>query len=214
MPRGVAIPELRQQLFSAVERVITRDGPGKLSGRAVTGEARVAVGLLYAHFADLDDFLAAYAVDRAFLISAEAMALPERAGTGSVVGNLCDAVLSTPPVTVQTLTRLLVARPELTGRVRAVLGDKTAGLDAIETAAATYLAEERRLGRLATTAEPQTLALALVGVLHHLVLTADIESDVHARIQKAITALVKDFPTATPDEVVPASRASRPASPP
>jgi AcrR family transcriptional regulator len=195
MPRGVAIPEIRQQLFSAAERVIVREGPGKLSGRAITGEAGVATGLLYAHFADFEDFLAAYAVDRAFLVSAEAAALPERAGTGSVAGNLCDTLLATPLTTVLALARLLVARPELTGRVQAVLGDKTAGLDVIESAAATYLAEERRLGRVAADAEPEALALALVGVLHHLVLTAGTESDVHARIRRTITALVENLAT-------------------
>jgi AcrR family transcriptional regulator len=197
VPRGIAIPEIRQQLFSAAERVVIRDGSSKLSGRAVTGEAGVATGLLYTHFADLDDFLAAYAVDRAFLISAGVAGLPERAGVGGVAENLCDAALSTPLVTLLALARLLTSRPELAVRVRAVLGDKTAGLDAIESAAATYLAEEQRLGRVAVDAEPEALALALVGVLHHLVLTVDSEPDVQARVRQAVTALVTGFATAT-----------------
>ncbi|MBP2320364.1 AcrR family transcriptional regulator [Kibdelosporangium banguiense] len=197
MPRGVAIPEIRQQLFAAAECVIIRDGPAKLSGRAVTTEAGVATGLLYGHFTDFDEFLAAYAIDRAFLISAQAAALPERAGTDTVAGNLCDAVLSIPLTPVLVSARLLVTRPELRGRIHAVLGDKTTGLDAIENAAATYLAEEQRLGRIAATADPETLALALVGVLHHLVLGADTESDVHARIQRTITALIRDLSAVT-----------------
>ncbi|MFI9509515.1 TetR/AcrR family transcriptional regulator [Nocardia sp. NPDC052566] len=207
MPRGIAIPEIRQQLFAAVERVITRDGPGRLSGRAVTSEAGVATGLLYAHFADFDEFLAAYAVDRAFVVSAGAAALPERAGTGSIVENLCDAVLSAPRATVLTLARLLVARPELTGRVHAVLGDKTAGLEAIENAAAGYLAAEQRLGRLNAAAGPESLALALVAVFHHLVLTAGTESDVDVRINLTVTRLVKDFTMARPTHSAPTSAA-------
>lgn len=208
VPRGVAIPELRQQLFSAVERVITRDGPGKLSGRAVTAEAGVATGLLHAHFADLDDFLTAYAVDRSFLLSAEAANLPERAGTGSVAENLCDAVLATPSQTLLPLARLLVSRPELTGRVQAVLGDRTAGLGAIETAAARYLADEQRLGRVARTAQPAVLALALVGMLHHLVLTATPEAELHARIRHAVTTLVEEVTAASARHGAPASRAA------
>jgi len=35
--------------------LLRRPGPDRLSGRAVTGEAGVATGLLYAHFADFDD---------------------------------------------------------------------------------------------------------------------------------------------------------------
>ena len=39
MPRGVAIPELRQQLFAAAERVIAASGVSGLTGRAVTRES-------------------------------------------------------------------------------------------------------------------------------------------------------------------------------
>jgi AcrR family transcriptional regulator len=186
VPRGVAIPELRQQLFTAAERVILRDGPSRLSGRAVTTEARVAAGLLYAHFTDLDDFLAAYAVDRSFVVIAAAGTLNDRAGTGDIAANLADALLAIPRDTLTALARLLVLRPELAERVNDVLGDDTA-LDAIERATAAYLAAERRLGRLTQAADPQAVALALVGALHHLVLTT---GDLDTRLRPAITALV------------------------
>lgn len=185
MPRGVAIPELRQQLFTAAERVILRDGPSRLSGRAVTTEAGVAAGLLYAHFTDLDDFLAAYAVDRSFVVIAAAP-LTDRAGTGDIAANLADALFAIPRDTLTALARLLVLRPELAERVHDVLGNETA-LDAIERAAAAYLDAERRLGRLAASTDPRAVALALVGALHHLVLTA---GDLDDRLRPAITALV------------------------
>lgn len=185
MPRGVAIPELRQQLFTAAERVILRDGPSRLSGRAVTTEAGVAAGLLYAHFTDLDDFLAAYAVDRSFVVIAAA-SLTDRAGTGDIAANLADALLAIPRGTLTALARLLVLRPELAARVHDVLGNETA-LDAIERAAAAYLEAERRLGRLTEGIDPQAVALALVGALHHLVLTA---GDLDDRLRPAIAALV------------------------
>lgn len=185
MPRGVAIPELRQQLFTAAERVILRDGPSRLSGRAVTTEAGVAAGLLYAHFTDLDDFLAAYAVDRSFVVIAAAP-LTDRAGTGDIAANLADALLAIPRDTLTALARLLVLRPELAERVHDVLGNETA-LDAIERATAAYLDAERRLCRLAASTDPRAVALALVGALHHLVLTA---GDLDDRLRPAITALV------------------------
>lgn len=192
MPRGVAIPEVRQQLFSAAERVIVDDGPGRLSGRAITRQAGVATGLLYTHFADLDDFLAAYAVDRGFQVSAEAAALPERAGTATVTENLLAAVLATPLTTLQALARLTVSRPDLTARVHAVLGEGTAGLDAIETATASYLAAERRLGRVPATTDPAALALALVGMLHHLVLTDEPLTGIRRRIRRTVKALTPE----------------------
>ncbi|GAA3892965.1 hypothetical protein GCM10022243_67420 [Saccharothrix violaceirubra] len=47
-------------------------------------------------------------------------------------------------------------------RVRAVLGERTAGLDAVARAVADYLAAARGLGRVAPTTDPE--APALVGV--------------------------------------------------
>ncbi|WP_280265505.1 TetR/AcrR family transcriptional regulator [Nocardia wallacei] len=191
MPRGVAIPEIRQQLFAAAERVIVRDGPGKLSGRAVTAEAGVATGLLYSHFADLDGFLAAFAVDRAFTIAADCAGLIERAGEGTLAGNVCDAILAVPLHTVLASTRLLVARPELLDQVQQVLGERSAGLDALERSVTAYLSAEQRLARLPAAVRPEALAAALVGIVHHRALTDRATSETPDRIRRAITALIE-----------------------
>ncbi len=198
MPRGVAIPELRQQLFAAVERLIAGDGPGRLTGRAVTREAGVATGLLYAHFANFDDFLAGYAIDRSFHISGEVAGLPERAGSGTVAGNLNQAVLTTPLGTLLALTRLMAVRSELAAKVEAVLGAGTAGLPAVERAIAGYLAAERQLGRVPAGADTEALALAVVGVLHHVALTGGTDSAADTRIQRAVHALTDGFPAVAP----------------
>ena len=58
MPTGVAIRDVREQLFDAAERVLLRDGPSALTSRAVTTEAGCAKGVLHRHFADFDAFLA------------------------------------------------------------------------------------------------------------------------------------------------------------
>jgi len=190
MPRGVAIPDLRQQLFAAVERVIAGAGPSRLTSRAVTREAGVATGLLYAHFANFDDFLAGYAVDRAFQIAGEVASLPERAGSGTVGGNLRQAVLATPLDTVLALSRLMAFRPELAASVEAVLGSGTAGLQAVERAVAAYLAAEQHLGRVPAGADTEALALALVSVLHHVALTAGTDPAADSWIQRAMGALI------------------------
>ncbi|GAA1306195.1 TetR/AcrR family transcriptional regulator [Pseudonocardia xinjiangensis] len=199
MPRGIAIPEVRQQLFAATERVIVRDGTARLTTRAITREAGVATGLLYAHFPDLDDFLAAYAVDRAFLLCAQAAHLPGRAGTGTVAGNLTDALTATPPDALLAQVQLLSARPGLAGRVRAVLGDTAAGLDAVEQAISHYLTQEQRIGRLPATAVPAALALALVGTLHHLALGAESKPVQRSRIAELTNALINGDAAGFPD---------------
>ncbi|WP_327010841.1 TetR/AcrR family transcriptional regulator [Dactylosporangium sp. NBC_01737] len=198
MPRGVAIPEPRQQLFAALERVIAAEGPGGLTGRAVTRAAGVATGLLYTHFADFDAFLTGYAVDRAFQLAGAVAGLPERAGTGTPAGNLGDALLATPLDTLTAFARLTACRPGLTAGVEAVLGEGTGGLQAVERAAAAYLAAEQRLGRVPAGADTGALALAVVGVLHHVALTADPGPAGPAGIRRALAALTGGFSAVAP----------------
>ncbi|MGN9768336.1 TetR family transcriptional regulator [Micromonospora sp. SD12] len=194
MPRGVATQEPRQQLFAAVERVIAQDGPGRLTGRAVTREAGVATGLLYAHFANFDDFLVGYAVDRTFQIAGEVAALAGRAGTGTVVGNLSDAFLAVPGGALLALTRLTAHRPELTAGVEAVLGAGNAVLRTIERASADYLAAEQERGRVPAGVDTEALGLAVAGLLHHVALTRGTGPAAHVLIRRAVTALVGGFP--------------------
>ncbi|MER7004513.1 TetR/AcrR family transcriptional regulator [Dactylosporangium sp. NPDC000555] len=189
MPRGVAIPEPRQQLFAAVERVIAAEGPSRLTSRAVTREAGVATGLLFAHFTNFDDFLVGYAVDRSFQISVAAAGLPGRAGTGTVAGNLSEAVLTTPLTTLLAMTRLMAYRPALAANVEAVLGDGSAALQALERAIVEYLVAEQRVGRIPAAADTEALALAVVGVLHHVALTDGADPAAESRIRRAMIAL-------------------------
>ena len=189
MPRGVQIPEIRQQLFAALERVIVQDGSGKISGRGITVEAGVATGLLYAHFSDLDSFLAAYAVDRSFAICAGVGPLADQVGQGTVVNNIATALLATPLATLRALTRLLAARPILNCQVQETLGENTAGLNAIQPAVAGYLRKEQHAGRSAGSHDHDAMALAIVGVLHHQVIGVAAEQDVGAVLIRLLAEL-------------------------
>ncbi|GIJ07947.1 TetR/AcrR family transcriptional regulator [Micromonospora andamanensis] len=189
MPRGVAITEPRQHLFAAAERVIVAAGPSQLTSRAVTQAGGVATGLLFAHFASFDDFLTGYAVDRSFQIAAVAAGLPDRAGTGTVDANLSATLLATPMITMLAVTRLFAYRPTLVAAVEAVLGSGGAALRALERAVVAYLDAEQRIGRLAAPADTEALALAAVGVLHHVALTDGESPAAASRIRRAITTL-------------------------
>lgn len=188
MPRGVAVPDVRQHLFAAVERVLERDGAGRLSTRAVTGEARVATGLLYTHFAGLDDFLTGYAVDRSFQLAAEASGLLEKVGTGDVVDNLAQTIGSWNQLS--GFVRLIAARPDVLAGVRDVLGQAGSGLDALGRVVGEYLAVEQRVGRISVDADPQGLAVAVTAVIHHHALTAPARH-VRQRLRIALTAVVE-----------------------
>jgi AcrR family transcriptional regulator len=169
-PRGKPIPEIRERLFRAGERVLVAGGPGAVSARAVADEAGVAVGLLYNHFEDLDEFLVELVLDR-FRVQAEKTAeLPALAGSRTVADNLADAglaLLESPGLAVAELAR---ARQGLFARVSARLAEGSRGLGDVQGSIAAYLEEERRLGRLAADADPTAAALMLVGAVHHLLL--------------------------------------------
>jgi AcrR family transcriptional regulator len=169
-PRGKAIPQLRERLILAGERVLVAGGPGGVTARAVAREAGVATGLLYHHFGDFDEFLAALVIDR-FRAQADRMAgFPQLAGSRTVEENLADAaagLLESPALAVTDLVR---ARTGLSVKVMSQLDAGAAGMPEMQRAIVGYLDEERRLGRIAAGADTEAGALLLMGAVHHLLL--------------------------------------------
>ena len=166
MPTGVALRDARQQLFAAAERVLVRDGATGLTSRAVTAEAGVAKGVLHRHFADFDDFLAALVLDRIARVEAQAGALGEMAGTGTVAQNVTGALMSLFDPVMVAIVVLVIARDELRAPLRRagtarfpLVGEGTAMI-------AGYLRAERDRGRLAPDADLDTLAPTLIGAAH------------------------------------------------
>ena len=163
MPTGIALQDPRQQLFDAAVRVLIRDGVTGLTSRAVTTEAGVAKGVLHRHFADFDAFLAELVLDRIALIEAQAIALRDVAGTGTVAGNLTRALMTLFEPVMVAIVVLVIARDELRTRLRAsgtarfpLVGEGTAMI-------AGYLTAERDRGRIAPNADVATLAPTLIG---------------------------------------------------
>ena len=188
-PRGVAIPDLREQLFRAADHVLVRDGASGLSGRAITREAGCATGLLYNHFGDLDEFLAQFVLDRLRLAAERAAELPARAGEGTLADNLTDAALSIPGSSGLAMIALVQAEPSVAARLRSAAGG-VHRLDTIEDAFLAYLEAEKEIGRVASHADTEALALGLVGAIHHLWLTAAGGALERKRVRRVLTALV------------------------
>ncbi|MFF5705317.1 TetR/AcrR family transcriptional regulator [Streptomyces sp. NPDC012794] len=189
-PRGVAIEGLRERLFEAADRVLARDGAAALTSRAVTEEAGCAKGVLHTHFSGLDEFVAELVLHRFGAAAALSQDLPSRAGTGGVADNLADvtsAVLSLDP----GLVGLAVTRPAAARRVREAWAGGAPGFAAVERAVGAYLRAEQELGRVAAAVDVESAALALVGTLHHLLMTgpADAEASSRARVGRLVRAL-------------------------
>ncbi|MFE9903928.1 TetR/AcrR family transcriptional regulator [Streptomyces achromogenes] len=171
-PRGVATPDVRERLFAAAERVVEQGGPGALTSRSVTTEAGCAKGLLHAHFAGLDEFVAELCLDRFARTAAKARALSGLVGQGTVAENLDAVVLALLDSGGPALSGLALTRPAATRRIREALEGGAPGFTAIQEAVTAYLADEQERGRVAATVDPHTVALALVGTVHHLLMTS------------------------------------------
>ena len=168
MPTGVAIHDARDQLFDAAERVLLRDGPSALTSRAVTTEAGCAKGVLHRHFADFDAFLAELVLDRIVQLDAQAAALRESAGTGTVTDNLTGALTDLFGSVAVAIVGLVTSRDGLRARLRQA---RPTGIPILTDAAAmiaSYLTTERELGRVAADADVDTLAPTLIGAGHLL----------------------------------------------
>ncbi|MFI6412660.1 TetR family transcriptional regulator [Streptomyces sp. NPDC050585] len=190
MPTGVAIREVRRQLFDAAERVLRDGGPSALTSRAVTAEAGCAKGVLHRHFTDFDDFLTGLVEDRAAGVEARAAELRGAAGTGTVTGNLTAALAELFGTVALAVVGLVAARDELRARLRRrwptgvpLLAEATAALTA-------YLTAERDLGRLAAEADVESLAPALIGAAHLLYADRTGPPPTAETVERMVAALV------------------------
>jgi AcrR family transcriptional regulator len=168
VPTGIALRDVRAQLFDAAERVLLRDGPSALTSRAVTTEAGVAKGVLHRHFTDFDDFLASLISDRTVRVVAQTDALLAMAGTGTVVGNLSTVLTSLFTSVAVGVMSLIIFRDELRARLKAAHPDGIPLLSSAGGMVSSYLVAERSLGRNSPSADIDALGLALIGSGHLL----------------------------------------------
>ncbi|NUT43381.1 MAG: TetR family transcriptional regulator [Thermoactinospora sp.] len=191
MPTGVALRDVRQQLFEAAERVLLRDGANGLTSRAVTDEAGVAKGVLHRHFADFDDFLAELVLARIARLDAEGAELRASAGSGPVAGHLTEALIRLfDPVTV-SVVGLVIFRDGLRARLRRA--GAAPGIPVLTQAAGmvgAYLRDECEMGRIAADADVDALALSLIGAAH--LVYADREADRPRDLHKVVEAVIAD----------------------
>ncbi|RII14731.1 HTH-type transcriptional regulator BetI [Streptomyces sp. YIM 130001] len=168
MPTGVAMRDVRRQLFDAAERVLLSEGPSALTSRAVTDEAGCAKGVLHRHFADCDAFLAELVRDRIARIEGQSDALVAAAGAGDVVDRLTRVLTELFGSVAVAVVGLVVSRDTLRTRLRETTPVGIPVLTEATAVVASYLDAERKAGRLAPEADVGALAPMLVGTAHLL----------------------------------------------
>ena len=166
--------------------------PAGLTTRAVTAEAGVANGVLHRHFRDLDEFLASFLASRLEAIADGVAAMPGRAGSRTVAGNLTEATVEVFGANAQALMSLVAAKPDLGPAVEHATG----GLGDIERYFCDYLDAEKKLGRIGPGADTGTLAFTLLGTVHHLVITRrDGAPDLQQQVRRIVAALITGMDT-------------------
>jgi AcrR family transcriptional regulator len=190
VPTGVALRDVRTQLFDAAERVLLRAGPNALTSRAVTTEAAVAKGVLHRHFADFDTFLAEFVEDRIDRLGRQAAALRGAAGTGTVAGNLTGALTDLLGPVAVAVVALITFRDDLRARLRQAGHSGVPLLTEAAAMIASYLAAERDLGRIAADADVDTLAPTLLGAAHLLFAGRDGAPPGAEAVRKVVTTVI------------------------
>jgi AcrR family transcriptional regulator len=194
VPTGVALRDAREQLFDAAERILLRDGPGALTSRAVTTEAGVAKGVLHRHFADFDAFLAEFVLDRIGRMDTQAAALRDAAGSGTVIGNLTDALTALYGSAAVAMVPLVSSRDGLRLRLRETWPAGVPVLTEAMEMVASYLAAERKLGRLESDAEADMLAPMLIGTVHFLWASQDGVAPSSEEVRRVVTTAIARGP--------------------
>lgn len=190
MPTGVALGDAREQLFSAAERLLLREGPHALTSRAVTSEAGCAKGVLHRHFADFDTFLAELVQDRIARIDTQAAALRSCAGTGTVADNLTAALATLFDSVALGILGLVTSRQDLLTRLRKTTPTGVPVLTEATAMVASYLVAERDLGRIAADADIDTLAPMLIGTGHLLFAAREGTAPQAEAVRKAVTTAI------------------------
>ncbi|MGW0420700.1 TetR/AcrR family transcriptional regulator [Streptomyces sp. NPDC003015] len=190
MPTGIAIRDVREQLFDAAERILLRDGANALTSRAVTTEAGVAKGVLHRHFEDFDAFLVDLVLDRVGRIEGRSRILRESAGTGDVVGNLAAALADLFGTIALRIVGLVIARDALRARLREARGGGVPVLREATAMVAGYLAAERERGRVPADADVDLLAPTLIGAAHLLFADADGAAPESEEVRRVVAAVV------------------------
>jgi AcrR family transcriptional regulator len=165
---------LREHLVATAERVIAAHGTAGLTVRTIAREAGVADGVLYNHFADKEDLLAA-ALERHLRTTEAGLGdLPEP-GEGTVEANL-RAYLGYGLALHRAILPAfagLVGQQAVLARFAALRGRRPDWRDRLLD----YLRAERDHGRLAKTAPIEAATAMLVGVCHETVLSAMLRTE-------------------------------------
>ncbi|MEP7053886.1 MAG: helix-turn-helix domain-containing protein [Actinomycetota bacterium] len=177
--RPVALPgadkdAVRRHLVDAAAAVLRRRRTASVTVREIASEAGVASGLLYNHFADKAELIAAAVIERGPAFAADDTGPLSRPGESTVADNLHGYATQAMEAVRDVLPVILTAPPELIHRIAAAVHAGSNPHLAARSHLSRYLRAEQQLGRVRADADADIAALLIVGALHELVIFANL----------------------------------------
>lgn len=154
---------IREHLIVTAERLIAERGAAGLTVRAIASAAGVADGVLYNHFSDKEQLLAAAL--RSYIDTAHrGLGVLPVAGTGAVETNLREYLRAGLALHRAVLPAVagLITRPAVLAKVFELAPSQQAWRDQLQD----YLRAERDLKRLSPHARVEAATDILVGICH------------------------------------------------
>jgi AcrR family transcriptional regulator len=190
----------RAELVVHARRIVERDGAAALTMRALAAEAGCAVGLPYKLFTDRRDLVNELMRDEFRRVRGAFDELIERAGTGTVGGNLtwfAELLLDSPAL---ALGHEVDEDHELGERSQAEFQES--GLAAaFDTAMTRYLAAEKRAGRVAPEVDEEAFGFVIVGAIHNLLVSGDVyPRPTRPQLRRLLTAVADRLAPPTTEE--------------
>jgi AcrR family transcriptional regulator len=161
----VAVAGIRQQILDAAEQVIQELGLKGATTREIARRAKCAEGSIYRYFPDKQALFHEIVKTRFPQFLALVDTLPERAGSGTVRKNL-EAVALTALSFYRAVLPMVVGAMsdrELLEQQRQHFQERGGGPMKAIRLLATYLWNERRLGRISERSSPEHLSRLLLG---------------------------------------------------
>ncbi|GAA2306948.1 TetR/AcrR family transcriptional regulator [Nonomuraea roseoviolacea subsp. roseoviolacea] len=157
-------PTTRERILAAAARLLDEAGLARVTTKEIARVAGFSEPTLYKHFRDKEDLLLAVLHDGLPHIDALS-GLPERAGTGTVEGNLRDVAEQASGFFDRSIPvgSAIFAERDMLAKQRARLRAAGLGPQLAERIVAEYLRAEQRLGRVSAEVAPEAAAALLVG---------------------------------------------------
>ncbi|WP_096190432.1 TetR/AcrR family transcriptional regulator [Evansella halocellulosilytica] len=157
--------ELRERIIQAAEQVIQTKGLARTTTKEIAREAKCSEGSLYNNFTSKEEIFLHILRGQLSNLMSVLTALPERKGTGTVMGNLEELAITALEDYYNSMPLMasIFSEPTLLTRHREGFIERNEGPHRANKAVESYLYEEQQLGRIDKGIDSRAAADMILG---------------------------------------------------